>query len=129
MHDARLLYLAGLLIVIGALPGVVFRFTNATGYGPTVLALSFHDQSGLNTISEYRFYEHGRIMGVDRIAYHRNLPIAIGILFVQWLCWFPALIRLAFLGARRASWHWPGVLMTAFGIMAWAISEMSAFWH
>jgi hypothetical protein len=119
---------AAMLIFLGALPSATFRLASSSGFGPAVLALSFSRSSTLNTPTEYRFDNHGRLVAIRRDAYDRTIVWAVAALTIQTLCWMPACFILVRLYRHRAPLHWRGLALLIVGVVVWLVSEWSSFY-
>jgi hypothetical protein len=119
---------AAVLVLIGSLSPAVFRLLSASGFGPAILALSFSRSSPLNTPSEYRFNDHGTVIGIRRDVYDGTISWAVGALIVQGLFWMPAMMLLATHYRKRTPLHWQDLAFGVTGVFIWLASEFSSFW-
>ena len=127
MHDSKELFtLAGILILLGALAAGTFRVANPSGYGPTILAMSFSKASGLNTEDQYRFNNHGKIVGIEKELYDKSVGWAYVTLGIQLLFWLPAILIIAVIGIKKDEMSWSGLLYGVPGIIIWIIAEFSS---
>ena len=119
--------IAALLILLGSLPAAVFRLSSSSGFGAAVLVVGFSRSSPLNTSEEYRFNEHGRIVGIRRKVYERAVGWALGALILQGMLWMPALAIFARLYRERTALDWRGLALLVVGVLIWLASEASSF--
>jgi cytochrome b561 len=83
----------------------------------------------LNTAEEYRFNNHGTIIGIERRLYDQNIHWAIAALVIQWVCWIPVMPFLMRLNQWKMSTHWQGGLLLLVGIGVWLLSEWSTVYR
>jgi hypothetical protein len=127
MYDSKKLFtLAGILILMGALAAGVFRVANSSGYGPTILAISFSKASGLNSEDQYSFNNHGKIVSIEKELYDKSIWWAYMTLGIQFLFWLPAVLIIALVGIRKDEMSWSGLLYGVPGIIIWIIAEFSS---
>jgi len=115
-----LLYLAGCLLGIG------FRLVNTSGHGAFILWASYSRSSKLNTPEEYRYNNHGSIIGIKREVYEANIHWAEAVLILQILCWLPASILFCWEKGRKKRIPWIVTLIIVLGFIAWMVSEVSS---
>ena len=127
MNNSRKLFtLAGMLILIGSLAPCAFRIASPSGFGPTIQAVSFKRAAALNTKQEYRFNNHGKIVGIPKGVYDKTIGWAYAALAIQFLFWLPAILIIATVGITKAEMSWSGLLYGVPGMIIWIISEFSS---
>ena len=102
----RLFMLAAVLILAGALVSLAYRLLSHAKCDPTIQVVTFAMPSAYNTPTEYRVYEHGRLLVLDRGIHRNSMPFAIGAMVGQYLLWVPAVGILLMCRGKSKSGRW-----------------------
>ncbi len=116
---------AALLILAGAVTSASYRFLSPARSDPFVQVVSFSMPSVYNTSTEYRYYDHGHLLALDKSLYHQTLPFAIIALVIQATFWFPALVILFHLGIAKSQLNIAGLSVLIAGVVLWLISVVT----
>jgi len=114
-----------MLILIGALVSLTYRIASPAKCDPFVQVVTFSSRSTLNTTSELRENEHGRLIAMKKVIHRKSLPYAVASLVLQCLLWVPAIGIFLKLGGEKSPLDWPGLGVLALGLAIWITSAVS----
>ena len=123
MQDSKRLFMrAAVLILAGALVILTYRLASPAKCDPTIQIMTFSIPSGYNTPTEYRAYDHGRLLVLEKSIHRKSLPFAVVTMVVQWLLWVPAMVILLNLGVEKSPLSWSGLCVLVLGVVIWITS-------